>query len=96
MKRVIKLSALAVLIYILAIKSGALSNLVLFFLIGLVPGTNYSLSPLSTLLALLVCVFGIYGSLKPSLVQNLLENFGWFSKPKRQLPRRRYSSIETN
>ncbi len=75
------------------ISSGVISSLILFLLMGVVPGTSYTLSP-ETMLILWGVIAGIVLSgLGSSSVRYLREQPGKLRihKKRPQLPRRRYA-----
>ena len=94
MKRVLKLSGLIITAYILLIKTGFLSAMALFFLVGSVPGTDYVLSPVSTILATLVTVAGVSGCINQNFGRALLAFMFRSNLASRQSPPRRHLSIK--
>ena len=96
MKKTIIIACLASLGLVILIKSGVIESLVLFLLVGLVPGTNYAVPSSVMLLAIFsilwllvvrfaaVELFYLFLDKRASMPQ---------SNHKKHMPKRRYSQI---
>lgn len=86
------IGTLLITIFMLA-KLGVFSALLLFWMVGLVPGTDYTLSPLLTFscTALLLIIVSLYHVRLTAFLKKQLRfsNGSW----QRHLPQRRYSQI---
>lgn len=93
MRRLLKPTFIAILGYLLLVQSGLLSAVALFWLTGLIPGTDYSLPPLgSTILLVAVGVSSIVLT-RPNLLKLASSYRPRAQKTSQRLPRRRYARI---
>lgn len=96
MKRTITLSSIAVLAIALLAESGALNALIMFLLMGQIPGTNYSIPPsvmlllLGTITALILYRVTAVKILRSINVHRLAKKH---LDHKARMPRRRYSQV---
>lgn len=96
MKRTIILSSITVLATALLAESGALNALVMFLLVGQVPGTNYSISPSVMLLLFgVITVLVLYHVTAVKILHSI--NIHRLAQKhlarKARMPRRRYGQV---
>lgn len=100
MKRTARNVTIALITVVVLSQSGVLTSIILFWLTGLIPGTNYSLSPLMTLLITIapVTLYLVYNSnLRDRLKHGFASQLRPAASPQQQhLPKRRYTPITNN
>ena len=96
MKKIIVIACLASLGLVILIKSGVLESLVLFLLVGIVPGTNYVLSSNVMLLIIMSIVWlFVIRFVAMEVFYFIMDKRTTSQKTnhKKRMPKRRYSQI---
>ena len=96
MNKKIILIALAIISIVILIQSGVLSALVLFLLVGVIPGTSYSIPP--SIMLLLIATITWLVLFRLTAVEMLYRHSDSHSvkkhtERKKRMPRRRFSEI---
>ncbi|HSW92119.1 MAG TPA: hypothetical protein VLG09_05735 [Candidatus Saccharimonadales bacterium] len=96
MNKKITIAALAVISIVVLIQSGILSSLVLFLLVGVIPGTSYSIPP--TIMLLLIAAITWLVLFRLTAVEAIYKysdnhSVKKHTERKKRMPRRRFSEI---
>jgi hypothetical protein len=96
MKKIIIIACLACLGMVILIKSGMIESLVLFLLVGIVPGTNYVV-PSSVMLMAIFCVLWLlvirFAAVELFYILMDKRNTAQKTNHRKRMPKRRYSEI---